>query len=80
MFSKDLYAKAQVSSTVDGEALAKEIWAALEEADQNAQYDAIKGLVASNRDVAALKKFMEITDYMSTHQMRWALINMFNAA
>lgn len=78
MFSKDLYNKSK--STVDGEALAKQVWAALEAAEQNAQYDAIKGLVATNRDVAALKKFMEIEDYMSTHTARWALINMFNAA
>lgn len=71
-------ARTKSTIKVNGEELIERLNAALEDAPIKEQYDAIKGIIASNREVAALKKTLGITEYLSTHQARWLMINAFN--
>lgn len=81
MINQDSFKRAEASSkankVVKPKKLLKLLNAALDEAEPKAQYDAIKGLVG-NREVAVLKKHFELTEYISSHTMRWKLINAFN--
>ena len=81
MINQDSFKRAKAtqndSKTVKPKKLIKRLNAALEAAPPKGQYDAIKELVG-NREVAALKKHFELTEYVSAHTMRWDLINSFN--
>lgn len=86
MINKNSVALARTSSTakVNGDELIERLNGALDQNEERSaepkktQYDAIKGIISSNREVAALKKELGLTEYMSTHQMRWLMINAYN--
>lgn len=72
-------ARTQSTTKVSGEELIERLNGALEDSPEKGQYDAIKGIISSNREVAALKKVLGIEEYLSTHQARWLMINAYNA-
>jgi hypothetical protein len=80
MINKNSFAKAKASAPVKltADELIERLNGALESAPQQEQYAAIKDLV-NNAAVATLKAHFEIEEYVSTHRMRWDLINAYNA-
>ena len=79
MITKNSFAKAQASSSAySAEELLERLNGILDTTPRQEQYNAIKGLV-NNGAVATLKKHFEIESYVSTHRMRWDLINAYNA-
>lgn len=77
MLTKESFAAAQNSSSVSPEELINRLNKALEEAAADGQYNAIKGMI-TNREVGVLKKYFDLTEYLSAHQMRWMIINGYN--
>ena len=80
MINKNSFAKAKTSAPVKltADELLVRLNGALESAPEKGQYDAIKDLV-NNAAVATLKAHFELEGYVSTHRMRWDLINAYNA-
>ncbi len=82
MINQDSFNRAKAaqknSKAVKPKKLIKKLNAILAEAGPKEQYDAIKGLI-NTPEVVALKKHLSIDEYVSAHNMRWDLINAFNA-
>lgn len=69
---------AQQTTQESPEVVIERINAALEKAEPTAQYSAIKGIVG-RKQVAVLKQALGLDGYVTEHQMRWHLINAYNA-
>lgn len=80
MINKDSFAKAKTSAPVKltADELIERLNGILETAPKTEQYNAIKDLI-NNAAVATLKPYFGEEGYVSTHRMRWDLINAFNA-
>lgn len=77
MINKRSVKKTRSSKSASAETLVKRLNAILTDAPAKGQYTAIKEMV-SNREVAALKQYFEIEEYISAHEMRWVMINAYN--
>ncbi len=79
MINKKSFTKAQVqgATDIDPKKLIKKLNKRLKKAPPKGQYDAIKDII-NNREVMVLKREFGITERISSHEMRWALVNAYN--
>ena len=84
-FTKTAFKKAAKAQQVDPKQLLAKVEDLLQceldardAEDKPQQYDILKDVINA-KEVLALKEYFGITEFTSPHEMRWMLINVFNA-